>query len=231
LLEELDHLKAPRVLAEPGWAQRVATVAVSARERLRATLGPQVGLLDALTPHVDAGTVVVKDATIPAYTWGNRLLRVRRPRTSIMPNGFAIGLGLPHAIGAAVGSPEKRVVLLVGDGGFLLSATELATVASEDLPILVIVFVDGGYGVVRNIQQHQYGPAASFGVELGRPDFCGLAGAFEIGAERVGSVGAFAAALERVMSGRRPFLLEVDLDAIGPMSVAYTGTSRPPGTS
>jgi thiamine pyrophosphate-dependent acetolactate synthase large subunit-like protein len=91
--------------------------------------------------------------------------------------------------------------------------------------------VDGGYGVVRNIQQRQYGPGASFGVDLGRPDFCGLAAAFGIGAERVGSIGAYATAVQRALSGRVPCLVEVDLDAIGPMSVAYTGTSRPPAPS
>ncbi|MGA3217001.1 MAG: thiamine pyrophosphate-binding protein [Acidimicrobiales bacterium] len=228
LLEELDGLGAPGVLADLDWTHRVAAVAKCARERLRATLGPQKGLLDALARYIGADTVVVKDATIPAYTWGNRLLPVRRTRTSIMPNGFAIGLGLPHAIGAAVGSKGAPVVLLVGDGGFLLSATELATVAQEDLPIVVVVFVDGAYGVVRNIQQSQYGPWASFGVDLGRPDFCGLAAALGVAAETVASVDDFASALGRATSERRPYLLEVDLDAIGPMSLAYTGTSRPP---
>ncbi len=126
-----------RVLAEAGWAERVAD------DR---GLGPGAASGDSRAPGrsprrarpavSSAATVVVKDSTIPAYTWGNRLLPVRRPRTSIMPNSFAIGLGLPHAIGAAVGSEGAPVVLLVGDGGFLLSATELATVAQEQLPIV-----------------------------------------------------------------------------------------------
>ena len=161
LLEELDRTQAPQPLAEPGWSDRVAAATRSARERLRGTLGPQVGLLDALAATVAPGTVVVKDSTVSAYTWGNRLLPVTRPRTSIMPNSFAIGLGLPHALGAAVGSQVPPVVLLVGDGGFLLSATELATVASEALAIVVVVFVDGGYGILRNIQESQYGASAS----------------------------------------------------------------------
>jgi acetolactate synthase-1/2/3 large subunit len=143
-----------------------------------------------------------------------------------MPNSFAIGLGLPHALGAAVGSQVPPVVLLVGDGGFLLSATELATVASEALAIVVVVFVDGGYGILRNIQESQYG--ARVGVDLGRPDFCRLAEAFGIRAERVRSVDSYAAALGRALDERAPFLVEVDLDAIGPMKVSFTGTSRPP---
>jgi acetolactate synthase-1/2/3 large subunit len=229
LLEELDRIGTPQVLAEPLWSDRVVAVTRSARERLRGTLGPQVGLLDALAGSVDPGTVVVKDSTISAYTWGNRLMPVMRPRTSIMPNSFAIGLGLPHALGAAVGSQVSPVVLLAGDGGFLLSAAELATVASEGLAIVVVVFVDGGYGILRNIQESQYGsPQARIGVDLGRPDFCRLAEAFGIRSERVRSVASFAAAIRRALDGRAPFLVEVDLDAIGPMKLSYTGTSKPP---
>jgi len=232
LLEELDRINAPQVFAQPPWAERVAAATRSGRERLRAMLGPQVGLLDALACCLDPGTVVVKDSTISAYTWGNRLLPVLRPRTSIMPNSFAIGLGLPHAVGAAVGSQVPPVVLLAGDGGFLLSATELATVAQEELPIVVLVFVDGGYGVLRNIQESQYGSEQGrIGVDLGHPDFCGLAAAFGIRAERVESIGAYATAVKRALEDRGPCLVEVDLDAIGPMKVSYTGTSKPPGPS
>jgi acetolactate synthase-1/2/3 large subunit len=229
LLAELDRIRAPQVLAEPPWSGRVVAATRSARERLRETLGPQVGLLDVLAGSVDPGTVVVKDSTISAYTWGNRLMPVMRPRTSIMPNSFAIGLGLPHALGAAVGSQVLPVVLLVGDGGFLLSAAELATVASEGLVIVVVVFVDGGYGILRNIQESQYGSReARIGVDLGRPDFCRLAEAFGIRAEHVRSVDSYATAVRRALDERAPCLVEVDLDAIGPMKVSYTGTSKVP---
>ncbi len=231
LLDELDRLGAPGVLAESGWQERVGAVRHSARQRLRATLGPQLGLLDALADCIEETTVVVKDSTIPAYTWGNRLLIVRRARTSIMPNSFAIGLGLPHSLGAAAGSEGRPVVLLVGDGGFLLSCGELATIASEQLPVVIVVFVDGGYGVVGNIQRRQYGPDAGFAVDLGRPDFCGLAASFAIASARVGTVEEFATTVRSALLGGRPFLIEVDLDSIGPMSVLYTGTSRPPAPS
>jgi acetolactate synthase-1/2/3 large subunit len=226
--DTLGRSGASGVLAETGWSERVRSVAASARERLRATLGSQVGLLDFMQACLDSRTVVVKDSTIPAYTWGNRLLEVRRPRTSIMPNSFAIGLGLPHALGAAVACEGRPVVLLVGDGGFMVSAPELATVAQEGLAIVIIVFVDGGYGVVGNIQRRQYGgDTGRIGVELGRPDFCTLAGAFGIAAERVTTIEAYARALSAAVGAQRPFLLEVDLDSIGPMTIAYTGTSRP----
>lgn len=229
LLAALEDLGVPEPLAEPGWPERVAAVAGGARERLRSTLGSQVALLDGLAPLLKAGTVVVKDSTIPAYTWGNRLLPVQRPRTSIMPNGFAIGLGLPQALGAALAAEGDPVLLLAGDGGFLLAATELATVAEEQLPIVVLVFVDGGYGILRNIQDRQYGSSAGrIGVELGRPDFCGLARALGVAAERVDTVDGYVKAVRAGLEGSAPLLIEVDLDAIGPMAVPYTGTSKPP---
>ena len=232
MLDALDGIGAPEVLAEAGWLERVVAVKDSSRKWLRGTLGPQVGLLDGLAPCLHPGTVVVKDSTIAAYTWGNRLLPVRRPRTSIQSNSFAIGLGLPQALGAAVGSPEAPVVLLAGDGGFLLAATELATVAQEQLPIVVIVFVDGGYGVIRNIQDRQYGHEdGRIGVDLGRPDFCGLATAFGIRAARVDSIGDYVSAVKGALADRKPCVVEVDLNAIGPMTVPYVGTVRPPAAN
>jgi acetolactate synthase-1/2/3 large subunit len=232
LLDALDGIGAPEVLAEAGWLERVVAVKDSSRKWLRGTLGPQVGLLDGLAPCLHPGTVVVKDSTIAAYTWGNRLLPVRRPRTSIQSNSFAIGLGLPQALGAAVGSPEAPVVLLAGDGGFLLAATELATVAQEQLPIVAIIFVDGGYGVIRNIQDRQYGHEdGRIGVDLGRPDFCGLATAFGIRAARVDSIGDYVSAVKGALADRKPCVVEVDLNAIGPMTVPYVGTVRPPAAN
>jgi acetolactate synthase-1/2/3 large subunit len=114
----------------------------------------------------------------------------------------------------------------------VLSINELATVAQEELAVAVLVFVDGSYGVIRNIQQHQYGgEVGRIGVELGRPDFCAIAAGFGIQAARVSSLEAYAKAVQRALGGHRGFLIEVDLDAIGPMKIPYTGTSRPPRTA
>lgn len=215
----------PPLGPERGWTERVAAAAANARRRLRRTLGAQEGLLDELSAAIGPDTVVVKDSTIPAYTWGNRLLPVWRTRRAIMPNGFAIGLGLPHALGAAVASGQP-VVLMVGDGGVMLAISELATLAAEGLPVVVLVFADGGYGILRNIQERQY--ARCIGVELGSPDFVALAASLGVAGERVASSAAFGKAVQRGLGGAAPYLVQVDLAAIGPMARPYTGTSRPP---
>ncbi len=222
-VEQMAH---PPGGPDPAWLARIASVGASARARLRGTLGAQEALLDELTALVGVDTVVVKDSTIPAYTWGNRLLPVRRTRTAIMPNGFAIGLGLAHALGAAVGTAGEPVICMVGDGGFMLTASELATLAEEQLPVVVALFNDGGYGILRNIQDRQYD--RRIGVDLGRPDFPALARSLGVQAERVGTAEAFGKAMKAALESRGPFLVEVDLDAIGPMGRPYTGTSRPP---
>lgn len=226
LLRHLEQMEPWVSKQDPAWLKRVSTVTAAARARLRGTLGAQEALLDELAPLVAADMVVVKDSTIPAYTWGNRLLPVRKTRTAIMPNGFAIGLGLAHALGAAVGSGGTPVICMAGDGGFMLTASELATIAEEHLPVVVALFNDGGYGILRNIQDRQF--ERRIGVDLGRPDFAALARSLGVDSERVETPAAFGKAMKHALGSRKPYLVEVDLDAIGPMRRPYTGTSRPP---
>lgn len=251
LLDALDGLDRPGAsdgpVTEPTWPERVRATASAARARLRSSLGHQERLLDATERVLPPGAVVVKDSTIPAYTWGNRLLTVTRPRSSVMPNGFAIGLGLPHLVGAAgavaagavaagavaagavaAGAADRHVpaVLLVGDGGLAQSVGELATLAEERLPGVVVCFSDGGYGILRNIQRRQY--ERTIGVELGRPDLAAVARAFGVPAVRVEAAAAYEDALGEAIRRKGPSFIEVDLDAIGPMARPYTGTSKPP---
>jgi len=146
-----------------------------------------------------------------------------------MPNGFAIGLGLAHAVGAAAATGGQPVVLLVGDGGIMLSVAELATIAQERLPVVVALFDDGGYGILRNIQERQYD--GTIGVDLGRPDFVGVAHALGVGAAKASSPADFGKHVRSALAAGEPFLVEVDLDAVGAMTRPYTGTSRPPETA
>jgi len=229
ILRELSDGQGAEPTAEPSWPERVRAATESARTRLRSTLGAQEGLLDATERSLPPGTVVVKDSTIPAYTWGNRLLPVSRPRSAIMPNGFAIGLGLPHLVGSATAArlgAAGHAVLMVGDGGLSQSLGELATLVEEDLPGIVVCFNDGGYGILRNIQRRQY--ERTIGVELGHPDFAAVARAFGLAAARVGTVEDYERALGEALGREGASFVEVDLDAIGPMARPYTGTSKPP---
>src|SRR5204863_1324683 len=108
-------------------------------------------VMDTIRELLPRDGVIVRDATVPAYLWGDRLIPILAPRTSIRPASAAIGPGLPLAIGAAIGSGRPTVVIQ-GDGGLMLNLSELATAAQYQAPVVVCVFNDKGYGVIRAIQ-------------------------------------------------------------------------------
>src|SRR5205823_4227678 len=123
-------------------------------------------------------------------TWGSRLIVRRHPRTTLHASGGGIGQGLPMAIGAQIAAPAKTVVALCGDGGLLVNAGELAVARQENAPVVVILFDDGGYGVLRNIQNAHF-EGRTIGVDLQTPDFVMLARAFGFSSERAGSTQEF----------------------------------------
>ena len=148
------------------------------------------------------------------------------PRTSIHASGGGIGQGLPAAIGAQLGRMDRVVTLLAGDGGFMVNVGEMATAAQEKLPLIVVLFDDGGYGVLRNIQEAAYGRQAA--VDLLSPDFVQLGRSMGFASVRIGTPEAFAAELRKAVDDRAPAMLVVDMDAIGPMAKPFGG---PPGAA
>jgi acetolactate synthase-1/2/3 large subunit len=99
-----------------------------------------------------------------------RHFRVERPRGLILPADLqAMGYALPAAIGAKLAVPDRRVVALLGDGGFAMSGLELSTAKREGVHLTVIVFNDGHYGMIRKQQFGAHGHV--YGTQLRNPDF------------------------------------------------------------
>jgi acetolactate synthase-1/2/3 large subunit len=140
----------------------------------------------------------------------------------MMSTSAAIGPGLPLAIGAAIGS-GRVTALIQGDGGFMLNIAELATAAQYGAPVVVCLFNDGGYGVLRTIQARTF-EGRQTGVELGKPDFTAIAKGMGVAAESVSGVDAFRAAFKRAVASRSPALLDIDMSALQPMG----GLGSPP---
>jgi acetolactate synthase I/II/III large subunit len=224
----LSALEGRAPAPDPAWGEQVARARAEGRGGLRARVGQYADIMDQMRRILPREAIVVKDATIPAYTWGNRLLEVYEPRTSLHSTSVAIGPGLPLAVGAAIGKPGVPVALIAGDGGFMYNVGELATAAQERLPLVTLIFNDGGYGVLRNIQDAQFEGRRMASVDLHTPDFVKLAEAFGLGASKVSSVEEFGPAFERAVRSGGPALIELDLRAIGPMPVPFGGTSRRP---
>ena len=119
---------------------------------MRATLGPYEPVVVAMYAVLPRDAIRMRDATIASTTWGHRLLEVSEPRTSIHAVGGGSGQGLQMALDAKAGRPERTVVRSAGDGGMLVNAGEWATAVQENAAVVVEVFNNGGYGVLRNIQ-------------------------------------------------------------------------------
>ncbi len=188
------------------------------RNAMRARLGedwPQV--MDAIRAKLPRDGVFVRDQTISAYNWGNQQFPIYEPRTSMNPTSGAIGPGFPMSIGAAIATGRKTVVIH-GDGGFMFHATELATCAQYGVPLVVCVFNDSGYGVLRWLQDTRFGRINE--TDLGKVAFAKMAESMGVPAERVQSVAEFEAALDTAMAADGPYLIDVDMEHFAPMEIS-----------
>src|SRR5204863_8929277 len=187
VLESLIRLirtKAPK--PKHDYREEVSGLHRALRKEVRDTMGAWEGLLDAIQEFMPEDAILVRDVTVPATTWGSRLIVRRYPRTTLHASGGGIGQGLPMAIGAQIAAPSKTVVALCGDGGLLVNIGELAVARQENAPIVLVLFDDQGYGVLRNIQNAHF-EGRTIGVELKSRDCVGAARACGLNAQRVRS--------------------------------------------
>ena len=188
------------------------------RKAMRARLGPDyAAIMDLMRDRLPRDGLLVRDSTIAAYNFGNQLFPIHAPRTSLNPASGAIGPGLPLALGAAIATDRKTMVMH-GDGGFMFHATELATAAQYSVPLEVCVFNDGGYGVLRWLQQRRFGRANE--TDLGMVDFAAMAESMGVPGRSAGSVSEFESALDEGMATEGPYLIDIDMEQFAPMEVS-----------
>jgi len=140
---------------------------------------------------------------------------VYSPRTFIGP-GYqgTLGSAFATALGAQAAHPDRAVLALAGDGGFMYTVGELATQRQHGLNVVSIVFNDGAFGNVKRTQEQAFGGRV-LASDLVNPDFVALARSFGIDAERVINAPALESALRSALAAHRPALIEVQT---GPMS-------------
>ena len=128
----------------------------------------------------------------------------RGPRTYIS-SGYqgTLGWGVATALGAKHALGDTPVVAITGDGGFMFNVQELSSAVRHRLPVVVILFNDGAYGNVRNMQRHEHGNRV-VGTDLTNPDFMKLAGSFGIGGYRAKDPAALRNALETALAKNEP---------------------------
>jgi acetolactate synthase-1/2/3 large subunit len=170
---------------------------------------PQRAIAD-LRRVLDASDIVVSDVGAHKI-WVARLYQTYEPNTVIISNGFAaMGIAIPGAIAAKLVHPQRKVVALCGDGGFLMNSQELETAKRIGANICVVVWRDDSYGLIDWKQRNEFG--RPFGVEFGNPDFVANAQSFGIAGIRPSSAADLYPTLARALEVDGPSLVEVPID-------------------
>ncbi|HSE60483.1 MAG TPA: acetolactate synthase large subunit [Nitrospiraceae bacterium] len=143
--------------------------------------------------------------------WMARMFPCDVPNSCIISNGFAaMGIALPGAIAAKLLHPERRVLAVTGDGGFLMNSQELETAVRLGLPLVILVWRDDGYGVIRWKQQVRYGRTSS--VEFGNPDLVRYAESFGAAGYRVTERSELRPILAKALAGKVPAVIDCPVD-------------------
>jgi acetolactate synthase-1/2/3 large subunit len=174
-----------------------------------AHLEPQRSYVAAIREALPDDGVLVEDVTQIGFA-AQLFFENRHPRSYLasgpagtLGSAVAVGIGAQHAL------RERPVVSIVGDGGFLFTAAELATAVQFDIPITVLLFNDGAYGNVRRMQQQKFGPDRTIASTLRNPDHVRFAESMGVRAERIESPGELVPSLAGAVAHDGPSLVEV----------------------
>jgi acetolactate synthase I/II/III large subunit len=201
----------------------VSVARAQSEEKLAASLGQYRAVADALQSHVARGRhPFVRDVTLSNSTFGNRYVHIAAPHLGVHALGGGIGQGVAMAIGAALARTPATTIALLGDGGTMVNLGELATLIDAKINMVLILMNDRGYGVIRNIQDAQFGGRRHY-ADLHTPDFKLLAASFGLRYQRVADIDDFSNALDRALLAGGPQLVEVDMVAIGPFAQSFAG--------
>jgi len=160
--------------------------------------------------RISKGEAIVSSDVGQHQMWAAQLIRFNEPRLWLNSGGLgSMGFGLPAALGAQLACPGKLVFAIVGDGGFQMSIPELATLASQGLPVKIIVMNNGYLGMVRQWQTLFYNDRLSSVTLDCFPDAEKLAGAYGFKGRTVERPQELRAALEEAVNEPGPYLLNV----------------------
>lgn len=208
------------------WLQRIDTERDTIEEKLDSGCGQAGNFIRLVQEAMPKETTVTADVGLNQI-WTIRSWKARGPRSLITSGGMGtMGFSLPASIGAKVGTPERAVVAITGDGGFYMNIQELATIGYYNLPIKIIVINNGHLGMIRQIQHHFYNGRFNT-IDLGRNvDFIAVARGFGIPGRSIAVDEDPNGGIAMMAGSEGPFLLEVMVD---PENYVYP--IIPPGCS
>ena len=143
--------------------------------------------------------------------WIGRQYNCYHPNTCIISNGFAsMGISVPGAIAAKLIYPEKKVLAVSGDGGFMMNCQEMETALRIGVPIVVMIFNDSGYGLIRWKQEDHFG--SSCFTDFTNPDFVKFAESMGAKGYRIQSAEEIIPVLEDAFSQNVPCIIDCPID-------------------
>ncbi len=159
--------------------------------------------------------------------WFARNYRAHRPNTILLDNALAtMGAGLSVGMAAKMVYPDRKVMAICGDGGFMMSSNALETAVTRQMDLVILVLKDNGYGMIRWKQEAMRFP--NFGLEFGNPDFVKYAESYGAFGERVTTLESFSPIVKRCLQAGGVHLVEVPIDyttnsyMLGEQLLAYT---------
>ncbi len=209
------------------WQERKTAAKASARSRIE-KIQPQLSYIDVIRDVLPRDGIFVDEVCQAGFT-GYFGFPVYAPHTYVT-SGFqgTLGFGFQTALGAKAANPDKAVVSINGDGGFMYGVQELATAAQYGLGVVTVVFNNRAFGNVRRDQQMRY-EGRLIGSELTNPDFLPLAESFGIEGRRATSPQELRPLLEQAIANDRPCLIEVPIERDSEVSPWEFIVPPPPG--
>ena len=210
-------------------AGEVEEVKAAAHREMQAKAGAQIEFLDALRAALPEDGIFVDEMTQMGYV-SQSAFPVHAPRTFIS-SGYqgTLGAGFPTALGAQVACPDRAVLSINGDGGFMFNAQELATAVQQRLGVVAVVFEDGAYGNVKRMQEDLHGGRV-IASELHNPDFVRYAESFGAAGVRADTPDALHDAVSAAWGRRVPTVVSVRVgrfpepfDTVLPMAAVRPG--------
>ena len=199
---------------QPGWSRWTRELR-SLREAQRAVPNYD-GALNLGTCMRELETLLAPDAIVTTDAgnfagWATRFLNFGEGQRYIGPTNGAMGYSVPAAIGAKITFPDRMVVSMVGDGGFMMTGQEIATAFHHRVAPIVLVFNNQMYGTIRMHQERAY-PWRVSGTALTNPDFARYIEAFGGHGEVVSETAEFGPAFRRAVDSGKPALIELRMN-------------------
>ncbi len=143
--------------------------------------------------------------------WISRHYNCYKPNTCIISNGFAsMGIAVPGAVAAKLVYPQRRVLAIAGDGGFMMNCQEMETAVRLGVPIVVLILNDGSYGLIKWKQEDRFG--FHCGVDFGNPDFAAMARSMGVEGFRLEKPQDLIPTLEKAFHAGKPAIIDCPVD-------------------